>query len=64
VVGNNAVHPGEIQLEEQPETVDALFALLNVVVEDRIAQPRQIDELYKALPATALDAIARRDEER
>jgi hypothetical protein len=64
VVGNNAVHPGEIQLDEQPETAAALFTLLNIVVEDRIAQPHQIDEMYKTLPARALEAIARRDEKR
>jgi Domain of unknown function (DUF4145) len=62
VIGNNAVHPGEIQLDEQPEAVVSLFALLNVVVEDRIAQPRQIEEMYETLPPEARRAIARRDE--
>lgn len=61
VVGNNAVHPGEIVLDEQPETVQALFQLLNLVVEDRIARIQEIDALYEALPAGALEAIDRRD---
>ena len=38
VVGKNAVHPGEIHLDEQPETA----AALDIVVEDRIAQPRRM----------------------
>ena len=61
VVGNNAVHPGEIDLDEQPETLDALFSLLNFVVDDRITKPKQIDDVYSALPASALAAIERRD---
>jgi hypothetical protein len=38
--------------------------MLNIVVDDRIAQPQQIDEMYKSLPPDALEAIARRDEHR
>ncbi|HET6686065.1 MAG TPA: DUF4145 domain-containing protein [Jiangellaceae bacterium] len=53
VVGNNAVHPGEIHLDEQPETAAVLFALVNIVVEDRIAQPRQIDDIQDAAGRSA-----------
>ena len=62
VLGNNAVHPGERQLDENPETVGALFVLLNTVVDGRVAQPRQIEDLYNALPVGAREAIARRDD--
>jgi Domain of unknown function (DUF4145) len=61
IVGNNAVHPGQIDLEEQSGTVDALFSLLNFVVDDRISKPKQIDDLYSALPTGPLAAIERRD---
>jgi Domain of unknown function (DUF4145) len=61
IVGNNAVHPGQIDLEEHSETVDALFALLNFVVDDRISKPKQIDDLYSTLPSGPLAAIERRD---
>ena len=54
--------PGEIQPAEQSETLTALVNLLDIVVEDRIAHPQQIDNLYKMLPVGALEAIARRDE--
>lgn len=61
IIGNNAVHPGLISLDDDPQMVAALFALLNLVVEDRIAQPAQIDDLYNAMPTGAIEAIERRD---
>jgi hypothetical protein len=61
VVGNNAVHPGEIDLKDDPETASALFELLNFVVEDRISRPQAISGLFASLPAGARDAVAKRD---
>jgi len=61
VTGNNAVHPGAIDLKDDPEIARRLFALINLIVENRIAEPRQIDELYQALPESSLAAIKRRD---
>lgn len=61
VVGNNAVHPGEI-LEEDVAAVSAdLFEWLNFIVEDRIARPKKLNALYKKLPQGARDAISKRD---
>lgn len=61
VVGNNAVHPGEISLEEQPETVTALFGLVNLIVDNQITQPKQVDSLFDALPEGARKAVEKRD---
>lgn len=61
VVGNNAVHPGEIDLRDTPEVALSLFKLVNVIVHDRITRPKEIESLYNALPDGARDAIARRD---
>lgn len=61
VVGNNAVHPGEIALGDDVDVVAALFDMLNVVVEQLITQSRKIWEMYSHLPQGARDAIARRD---
>ena len=61
VVGNNAVHPGEIQITDTPEIAHNLFAMLNFIVEDRIARPKQIQALYAQLPDGALHAIEKRD---
>ena len=61
VVGNNAVHPGEIKIEDTPEVAQNLFKMINFIVEDRITHPREIEELYNQLPATNLEAIEKRD---
>jgi hypothetical protein len=62
VVGNNAVHPGEIILDDDTETATALFECVNVIVEDRIARPQRIGGLFNVLPRGARDAIERRNE--
>lgn len=61
VVGNNAVHPGEIDLKDTPETASALFDLFNVIIEDRIARVAKIKAAYVGLPKGIRDAIDKRD---
>lgn len=61
VVGNNAVHPGEINLQDTPEMAQRLFEMVNFIVEDRIAHPKQIQALYGKLPEDAREKIAKRD---
>jgi hypothetical protein len=61
VVGNNAVHPGEIEINDTPEIAYRLFEMLNFIVEDRIARPKHIQSLYEKLPEGARAAVAKRD---
>jgi len=61
VTGNNAVHPGEMNLDDNPETVTVLFGLINLIIDNRIAEPKRIDALYKTLPDGARKAIEERD---
>jgi len=61
VVGNNAVHPGEIDLSDSPETAQQLFHLINFIVEDRITRPKEIQALYNGLPEGSREAINKRD---
>src|SRR5690606_29311875 len=61
VVGNNAVHPGQIDVDADDEWLGALFMLMNLIVEQMIARPKHIQSLMAKLPSGALDAIARRD---
>ena len=61
VIGNNAVHPGEIDIDDDPSVAYSLFEMVNFVVEDRITKPKTIAELYKKLPEAALKAVEKRD---
>jgi hypothetical protein len=46
VIGNNAVHPGQINLDDTPETAFALFGLVEAINDQLITHPKQVDELY------------------
>lgn len=61
VTGNNAVHPGEMDLRDDAETAAKLFSLVNLITDSMISQPKQIDALYKKLPPGAVAAINKRD---
>jgi len=61
VIGNNAVHPGQIDLKDDPATATALFELLNMIVDVMIAQPKRVDEIYAKVPVSAKEAIEKRD---
>lgn len=63
VVGNNAVHPGQIDMSDNIEIATRLFDLVNLIADRMITQPRRVEEMYNALPESALDAIKRRDNE-
>jgi hypothetical protein len=61
VVGNNQVHPGVLDVRDDPSIAMMLFELVNIIVEDRIARPKQIDALYAKLPENARKQIEDRD---
>jgi len=62
VIGNNAVHPGVIDLKDDVETAYKLFGFLNIICEILITQPKKIKEFYELkIPEKAKDAIMKRD---
>ena len=62
VVGNNAVHPGKIDLNDKVEVAHALFGFVNVICEVLISQPKKIKEFYeKNVPEGAKNGIEQRD---
>jgi hypothetical protein len=61
VIGNNAVHPGELDLKDDQETATALFGALNFIVENRITEPKKRKELWEKLPQRAKEVIAERN---
>src|SRR5258706_7984175 len=63
VIGNNAVHPGEIDIREDKEPVLRLFEIINFIVNQMITQPQEIAKIYNNLPEGAIKAIERRSQE-
>jgi predicted RNA-binding Zn-ribbon protein involved in translation (DUF1610 family) len=61
VIGNHAVHPGQIDLRDDRATAEMLFKLLNLIVDKLISEPKHITEIYGSLPQSARDAIEKRD---
>jgi hypothetical protein len=61
VIGNNAVHPGVIELTDDKTTALALFDVLNTIVASMISVRKQIENMYDALPQSAREAIEKRD---
>jgi len=61
ITGNNAVHPGTINIEEQSEKVLKLFDLLNFIADKMITEPKEISSFYDELPDTSKEAIEKRD---
>lgn len=61
VIGNESVHPGEMDLKDDRETALALFRIINLIVETEITEPKRLNALYASLPKSKLDGIAKRD---
>lgn len=61
VTGNNAVHPLEMNLKDDHDSVIILFQMINFIVDERISRPAMLADRFNKLPAGAREAIARRD---
>ncbi|WP_176586108.1 DUF4145 domain-containing protein [Priestia megaterium] len=61
VVGNDAVHPGELDIRDDQETAIHLFELINFLVQERITRPKIINNFYQKLPQAKRDGIEKRD---
>ncbi len=61
VIGNDAVHPGQIDLRDDMETAKALFKLVNLIAEKMITEPKEVEEIYESLPGDKKQQIQKRD---
>lgn len=61
VVGNEQVHPGALDVRDDPSIAAKLFDLINFIVEERISRPKAIHALYSQLPASKIEGIKQRD---
>ncbi|MCF6113879.1 DUF4145 domain-containing protein [Mesorhizobium muleiense] len=61
VVGNNAVHPGQIDLKDDRPTAEKLFGLVNLIADIMVTQPKHINAMFEGLPEGVRKAIEKRD---
>ena len=61
VVGNHAVHPGQIDFKDDRAKVTTLFGLINFVAQVMITNPKKLAELYESLPEDDRKNIKKRD---
>ena len=62
VVGNKAVHPGQIAFDvDDYATATMLMHLLNMIVPRMISEPNEINCLYQGLPESVKKSIENRD---
>ncbi len=63
VIGNSAVHIGEIDVEEENDKVQTLFDLVNDIAQEMITKPREMKKKYSSLPEQSRRQIESRDKE-
>lgn len=61
VIGNEAVHPGLLDLKDDIETARLLLDTINLIAEKLISLPKRIKKAYEKLPPNKLDEIKKRD---
>jgi hypothetical protein len=61
VVGNEAVHPGQIDFKDNKEVALKLFELINFIAHKMITEPKEIETLYETLPEEKREFIETRD---
>lgn len=61
MIGNEAIHPGTLDLKDDVDTATRLFDLVNIIAEQMISNPKHVKELYDKLPSTKRAAIEKRD---
>lgn len=61
VIGNNAVHPLEMDMKDNLQIAYALFALVNFIADQMITFPAKRAAMFASLPQAALLGITNRD---
>jgi hypothetical protein len=62
VIGNEAVHPGQVDLRDDRATATELFNLVNLIVDEMIGRPNRLKEMYDSLPLEKRKQIEKRDQ--
>lgn len=62
VIGNEAVHPGVIDLKDDRDTALRLLEIVNIIADQMLSQPKAVQEMYEKLPDGKKQAIEARNE--
>jgi len=62
VIGNEAVHPGELDLKDDHDTATRLFDLVNAIADQMISHPKKVKEIYGKISPGKQEAIEQRNE--
>lgn len=63
VIGNEAVHPGSLDLRDDRDTALKLFDLVNFIAEEMISRPKARKAVYDMIPPSKREGIDRRNAE-
>jgi hypothetical protein len=61
VIGNEAVHPGQLDLRDDRDTASELFDLVNIIADEMISRPNRVKAVYDKIPQSKRAAIDKRD---
>ena len=61
IVGNQAVHPGELDIEQNDDFVTPLFSLLNFIIDEKYSKPKKHKEFFGKMPLRAIEGTEKRD---
>lgn len=61
IAGNESVHPGELNVGDDPDLVRALFEFVNLIAEEAITTPKKVEAMYAKTPEAKRQAVEKRD---
>lgn len=61
VVGNHAVHPGLIKIDDEALEISKLFNFINLIAKTLISDPKETEEVYLLLPEGERNKIEKKD---
>ena len=64
IMGDEAVHPGVIIVDDNKELAVAMFRMMNIIIEKMIIEPKEIEELYNLMPENKIKGIENRDKKK
>lgn len=64
ITGNSAVHPNKLDVNDNLDIAESLFRLLNLIVEEMITKPKEIDEIFRRMPEREKESVKKRDSEK